>query len=377
MKCLSCGSQLPEGARACPFCGAFVPEPGTDSNSLNLPTISSSKIDPTVSASSFTPPPQPASTGYGVDPYHVPSPSYDPYRAQSGTPPPYGPTNEYAPPPPPLYATPGTPPPFVGTQPALPPQRNQKRRTLVIIGIVLLALILVGEGFVLFSSNRPVPPKPQATATPAGVTPNAQQDQDPYGTLGGTLVASDPMHDNSKGYKWDEATMNDDKNHSQQVCAFKDGAYHLTSSAKGGLICDPEAPALTLANLVFEANLTITKGNETGLVMRVDQTKATNYLFYIDTQGNYGIGIENPNAANQSDQFKSLNQGKNSAIKTGLNQSNQLAITANGDTISAYVNNQFVTSVQDKTYSNGQIGIYAYGDTGCDIAVSNVRVWKL
>jgi hypothetical protein len=195
--------------------------------------------------------------------------------------------------------------------------------------------------------------------------------------LGGTLVTSDPMHDNSKGYKWDEATMNDNKNQSQQVCAFKDGAYHLTSSAKGGLICDPEAPVLTLANLVFEANMTIIKGNETGLTVRVDQTKATNYLFYIDTQGNYGIGIENPNAANQNDQFKSLSQGKNAAIKTGLNQSNLLAIAANGDAISVYVNGQFVASVQDKTYSNGQIGVYAYGDTGCDVAVSNVRVWKL
>jgi hypothetical protein len=259
----------------------------------------------------------------------------------------------------------------------LPPQRNQKKRAWVIVGIVVLALILIGEGFVLFSSNRPAPPKPQATATPAGGTPTAQSAQNPYGTLGGTLVASDPMHDNSKGYKWDEATMNDDKNHSQQVCAFKDGAYHLTSSAKGGLICDPEAPALTIGNLVFEANLTIIKGNETGLVVRVDQTKATNYLFYIDKDGNYGIGIENPNAANQNDQYKSLSQGKNATIKTGLNQSNLLAIAANGDTISVYVNGQFVASVQDKTYSNGQIGVYAYGDTGCDVVVSNVRVWKL
>ncbi|GHO93566.1 hypothetical protein KSF_036140 [Reticulibacter mediterranei] len=329
-----------------------------------------------MSASSSTPPLQAASTGYGVDPYHVPPPLYDPYKAQTGTPP-YGSTTEYAPPPPPSYSTPVTPPPFGDTQPPLPSQRNQKKRTLVIVGIVVLALILVGEGFVLFSSSRPAPPKPQATATPAGVTPTAQQNQNPYGALGGTLVASDPMRDNSKGYKWDEATMNDDKNHSQQVCTFKDGAYHLTSSAKGGLICDPEAPALTISNLVFEANLTINKGNETGLTIRVDQTKATNYLFYIDTQGNYGIGIENPNAANQNDQYKSLNQGKNAAIKIGLNQSNLLAIAANGDTMSVYVNGQFVASVQDKTYSSGQIGIYAYGDTGCDIAVSNVRVWKL
>jgi hypothetical protein len=370
MKCLSCGSQLPEGARACPFCGAFAPDPGTDPDSLNLPTVSSLKIDPTVSASSSTPPPP--STAYGVDPYHVPPPLYDPYKAQAGTPP-YGSTAGYAPP---SYSAPVTPQ-FVGTQPPLPPQHNQKRRTWVIVGIVVLALVLVGEGFVLFSSSRPVPPEPQATATPAGATPTTQSAQNPYGTLGGTLVASDPMHDNNKGYKWDEATMNDDKNHSQQVCAFKDGAYHLTSSAKGGLICDPEAPALTIGNLVFEANLTIIKGNETGLVVRVDQTKATNYLFHIDKDGNYGIGIENPNAANQSDQYKSLSQGKNAAIKTGLNQANLLAIAANGDTISVYVNGQFVASVQDKTYSNGQIGIYAYGDTGCDIAVSNVRVWKL
>ncbi len=77
-------------------------------------------------------------------------------------------------------------------------------------------------------------------------------------------------------------------------------------------------------------------------------------------------------------QYKILSSGTNGAIKKGLNQSNLVAAVANGNTISVYVNNEFIASVQDNTYTNGQIGIYSEGDNGpADIIASNARVWRL
>src|SRR5262249_45977634 len=137
-----------------------------------------------------------------------------------------------------------------------------------------------------------------------------------------------------------------------------------------------EASSLTLSNVVFEANLTIIKGNEAGICVRVDQAKHTNYLFFVDTNGNYGLGLEDLN--NAITPFQALKQGNDAAIKKGLNQSNLLAMAANGNTLSAYVNGQFVASVQDSTYTGNQLGLYGSASSpSFDVAASNVRVWKL
>ncbi len=326
-KCLSCGSQLPEGARACPQCGTFVPDPGTGPDAFNLPTISSSsKIEHTESAAPYTPSQQPPSTDYGVDPYSAPPPpSYNPYSVQGGAQP-YRMPSEYAPPPlqsanpfPPQV----TPRPFVSPQPPLPTQSGQGKRIALIAGIIVLALILVGEGIFLL------------------------------------------------------APRNDQQGNGTSVCGFASGAYHLTGKTKGGLFCDPEAASLTLSNVVFEATITIIQGDEAGVIVRADQTKQTDYLASLTTDGSYVIVSEN-STANPQNPYKTLSSGKNRAIKTGLNQANVVALAANGNTISLYINGQYVDGTTDTTYKSGQMGVYGYtANNNLDVAVSNVRVWKL
>jgi hypothetical protein len=388
MNCIACGSQLPEGARACPQCGTFI----SDDNDLNLSTISSPGIGPTIAATPSPVPSQqpPPATGYGVnplDPYHAPPPQYNPYSMPGGMQP-YGSSPEYAPPPPSFeYRIPTQPAPTLpaGVQSQWPQQQKQGKSIAMIVGIVALVVILGGGGILLALNHslsgtglQSTPTARATTTTKATATTQAQAtpnpNQDPYGTFGGTLVASDPMHDNSKGYKWDEVTLNSDTGQSKATCGFANNAYHVGATGSEFVICNPEAPALTLSNVVFEANLTIVKGNEAGLNVRVDQAKRTNYVFFIDTNGNYELGLGNLN--NIATPFQALRQGKNAAIKTGLNQSNLVALAASSNTLSAYVNGQFVASVQDSTYSSGQLGLY--GDGGpLDVAVSNVRVWKL
>lgn len=362
MKCVVCGSLLPEGARVCSRCGTPI--------AINSRDSGGSSTSPTIAASEYQPEQQPASA-YGLDPYNAPPPMYNPSHASYSAP------TEQAPPPPPILPLPGQMP--------LPPQppRNQGKRTVIIVGVVVLLLLLLGEGgYLLYANRAPVGPTTQqlnATATARSfATSNTRSTQNPYTPYSGTLVLSDAMRDNSKGYKWDEATWDDNNGgKGKSVCGFSNGGYHITRSSKGALVCVPEAKLLVFNNAAFEVNLTIVQGYETGVFVRLDQSQLSGYLFAVNVEGSYVLEAANFNAPNPKDQDKIFRSGANAAIKKGLRQTNLVALVANGDTLSVYVNNQFVDSFPDKAYINGQIGIYAYGDSACDVIASDARVWKL
>jgi hypothetical protein len=60
------------------------------------------------------------------------------------------------------------------------------------------------------------------------------------------------------------------------------------------------------------------------------------------------------------------------------NQSNVLAVVANGQHMDLYVNKQHVTSFSDNSYSNGYIGLFADDLTNTtDAAFTNLKVWTI
>jgi hypothetical protein len=188
------------------------------------------------------------------------------------------------------------------------------------------------------------------------------------------------MHDNSKGYKWDEATMNGKGGNG--LCGYKQGNYHIAESAvqagsQTTVICNPEAPQLNLSNVAFEVNMVVSKGTGVGLAVRLDQTKGTGYLFKVFTNGQYAIGKADLNNTDANKRFVSLHTGTNSAIKQGLNQSNLLALVANGNTISLFINGQYIDGVQDSSFVKGQLGVCAFGNGDADVTAQNARVWSI
>lgn len=186
------------------------------------------------------------------------------------------------------------------------------------------------------------------------------------------LVLDDPLHDNSKGYKWDEVTLNGSGG--AATCGFQSGTYHISRPQNGSLLCAPEASQLLFQNLTFEAKLTIVQGDVAGVVVRLDQIRGTGYLFAITTQGGYTLRVMNgPNQAWTA----LLGSEKNTAIKPGLNQANLLSIVANGASLSVCVNGQYLASAQDSSLTSGQIGVFASGANGEDVVAANARVWQL
>ncbi len=381
MNCSNCGTPIPAGAAYCPRCGALSTSPYASSGGT--------PYDPTIASAPEIPPPPPP-TNYGdpsygnnaANPYGEPSYGSDaanPYGAPSS---PYGP-----------YSL--TPPPL--SQPTPPAPRRRGNRTLLLVVVPLLVLILILGG-VLALVLRPKTPggSPQA-ATPAlsaaqmtataqanltatanaNLTATAQANltatasviaanPNPY-TSGGTLVMLDPLSDNTHGFAWAQGTGADG------ACTFTTGGYQVNSpKTQFYYYCD--STSNTYSNFTFEVQVRIVKGDCGGMVFRSDLNTGKLYLFEVCTDGSYNLY----DYRNSSGDSSLLANASSPAIKSGLNQANVLAVTAQGSALTIYVNRQKITSVTNSAYSQGQVGLVA--DSNNDptgVVFSNARLWTL
>ena len=394
--CSKCGSLLAAHEAFCPNCGTRYSEQSTSAPTQSTSPSSSMPSGPaaaspegTVAAAPYSssaayPAASEASQPEGTvlaTPYS--SPPATVYGAQSYTPPPYA-QSQYAPPPQP-YARQAYAPPPLYTPP--PPKQPQRLNILLIAIIGVLLLVIIGGGLFVFLRPKDTSATPTSTATTqtqahltptftptptidvtatanAAATVTAVANQNPYPPNTGTLVLSDPMQDNNRGYQWDHNSDN------TGGCTFTGGVYHIHAPVNG-FICVPEAPALVFTDLAFEANLVLVKGNEEAITFRLDQNNVTYYSFFLYPGGKYSIDAVINNALN-----KTLT-GSSPAIKD-LKQGNLLAIVARGSVFSLYVNHQFIRSVSDGSIVRGQIGLLCFNTNGsCDVAANDVRVWQL
>jgi hypothetical protein len=208
----------------------------------------------------------------------------------------------------------------------------------------------------------------QATPDPAQVaaTATATAARNPYPPYTGTLVLDDPLRDTTAGYQWSEG-----KQSGNATCSFQGGSYHMQLASKGYDYCGPQANGLVFSNLAFEANVTLIQGDVAGIWFRFDKTQKTRYLFVYSANGLCIFGTDDNDLVNK------LTQNQPVALRPSP-QTNLLAVVAVNNMISLYVNHHFITSVQDSSYQQGQIGIFSQGiNTGFNVIVSDVRVWKL
>jgi hypothetical protein len=371
MKCSACGMQLPAGVAYCPNCGTPTP--------AYYASLGESPNNPTVASSPENVPPPPY-TNYGSQQYGtqtpygtVPSNPYD-----TPTPASYVPRNEvqYVPPPP-------------------PPTQRRGNRTGLIIGIVVLVLVIIVGGVLAVSrlgtqngttnaTPTAVPAQAtgttqaQATATASSaVTATAQAqaaatatviaaNPNPYTPGVGQLALNDPLSDNSKGYAWDVSNQTDGS------CAFSGGSYHSsTTKTQFYFVCS--AGVSDYSNFAFEVQAKIVQGDCAGMVLRADTNTGKLYFFEVCQNGSYNFSRYLDFTGNN---VKDLAGGSSAAIVTGLNQTNTIAVVAQGSTLSIYVNKQKIASANDSTFTHGQIGVFAdSNNTPTDVAFNNAKVW--
>jgi len=157
------------------------------------------------------------------------------------------------------------------------------------------------------------------------------------------------------------------------TCAFSGGAYHALESQKNFFaVCLAQANNYT--NFAYQVQVKITKGANGGIIFRSDSAGANFYIFSIGQDGNYFL-----DSYKNDSSLKGLSSGPSSAIKTGLNQSNLVAVVAQGSSFYLYVNQQYVATAHDSTYGSGEIGVFGgdFDTPPADVAFNNAQVWKL
>ncbi len=133
------------------------------------------------------------------------------------------------------------------------------------------------------------------------------------------------------------------------------------------------ARATNFIDFAYQVQMTLVKGDQAGIIFRFDGIRKAFYSCSISNKGTYALDIDN-----QQGFVSQLTSGSSSAIKTGLNQSNLVAVLARGSQIYLYVNGQYLASAQDSTYKNGAIGVIAEDDGHPTEALfSDAKVWKL
>ncbi|GCE13112.1 hypothetical protein [Tengunoibacter tsumagoiensis] len=72
-----------------------------------------------------------------------------------------------------------------------------------------------------------------------------------------------------------------------------------------------------------------------------------------------------------------LEQGSSPAIKTGLRQTNLIAVTAQGDVITIFINKKSIGTIHDASYDHGEIGVLVGSDqtAPAEASFQDAKVW--
>src|SRR5215471_3284125 len=239
---------------------------------------------------------------------------------------------------------------------------------ILIVGVIVLVFFTnTNQGTLVSSLVTPVvkaTSNATVTTNPQTATATATALLNPYLPHKGVLALYDPLRNNESGYNWDEVANNNGS------CTFTGGAYHVATSHSGHFQSCTEAT--NFSNFVYQVQMTITAGESGGLLFRVDSTHSKFYYLRVSQNGSFEFGLSTGSG------IQVLQSGTSLTVKSGLNQSNLLAVVASGSNIDLYVNHQHIAYFNDSTYSQGQLGVCAL-DTShvTEVIYSDALVWKL
>lgn len=120
--------------------------------------------------------------------------------------------------------------------------------------------------------------------------------------------------------------------------------------------------------------MTILSGRAGGVFFRGEKTSGYGYILLIQQDGTYELDYTGENTQ------MTLAHGLTQMLRTGLNQSNIVAVVAFGRDIDVYINHQHTLHISDRRGSGDQIGLIAdsAGTMGpTTVAYNDVRVWNL
>ncbi len=280
---------------------------------------------------------------------------------------------------------------------------NQFRLTNMLV-IMIVIFVIAGSSiwiFALSNTQKSTPQQKTTTsvaskattlvrATQATQTAKAiMANENPYlPTGGGTLVFNDPLTSNKNSWQ----VGPDVTGITAGKCTITNQGYQVDAPSLVPTPCFQTTQSFT--NFTYQVDLTFTAVGQSysggGIIFRSSSDFKQYYFFEVFDSGNYALQkCTELGCANDMDGYK-LGKPIISAFKTGSNETNTLAVIANGNDIQLFVNEQKVSEVTDQIsapYVSGAIGVLATAgnDTGLDTTTntattaifSNVKVWKI
>jgi serine/threonine protein kinase len=209
--------------------------------------------------------------------------------------------------------------------------------------------------------------KKNATATAIASGAN------PYPPYKGSLALNDPLKDNNQGHQWQ---VNND-GYAGNSCQFVNGAYHVVAAQQNSGAC--LATATNFSNFTYQVEMKFVKTGQSfdGGGITIRNSGNSYYYFEIYESGRYTFA-----ACPGNDCSHTLAEGLSQGIPSfhaGLNQTNTIAIVANGNSFELYVNGMHIAgpvSDPNSTSSHGVIGVYGEAnDATTEVAYRNAKVW--
>lgn len=235
------------------------------------------------------------------------------------------------------------------------------RRLLIFGGLALLALLVVAA--LLFRSTSLLSFTVATLENASNAGPQGTSLAQASPATG--LLMDDPLRDNSLGHRWDEPP-------DAMQCVFKDGGYVLTSNGSNGCL----EHVLNLFNFRYQAQVTVLKGTDAGLIFRHTEPQGLYDFdyFHVSIIGHYTFEHISPQ------QITTLDAGFCTPCKQGLNQPNLLMVKVVNSTVDLYVNNQHISTVTNVSPSDGSFG-FSDGEKDQHIPngarFQNVKIWSL
>lgn len=254
--------------------------------------------------------------------------------------------------------------------------------------LLLVLLLLVGSGSLFYlgyyqpnqqhiagtaTAQTQITGTANAQATSiAQNTANAQATIQAYQTLytqvtQKTPALNDPLN-NQTNNQWDTNSS------TSGSCVFSSGAYH-SSTPNTGFFQACYAESTNFSNFAFQVDMSIVQGDYGGIIFRADNVNDKFYLFRIDGNGSYDLFLYTSNKGSQAQPL--IKNGTTTLMKAG-SQPNEITLVAQGGNFTFYLNQQYLNSTADSTYSAGMVGVFAESTSNpTDVAFSNAKVWTL
>ncbi len=183
----------------------------------------------------------------------------------------------------------------------------------------------------------------------------------------GTLAYSDPL--TQPDSRWNNSFNRSFGGEAQ----FYKGIYYIVQSRTNATYYSSSKG--DFRNFAFEVQMIIVKGDCGGIIFRNNSVQGSNYFFEVCQSGGYAL-LRYPNSSGKN--VKILRNNSSRAIHTGYDNTNVIAVVANGSSLDLYVNRQKIDHVNDTTYSHGSFGLCAVAiKNPTEVAYGNAMVWNL